>query len=195
MKKLFQEFKKFISRGSVIDLAVGVIIGGAFTSIVNALVNNIFMPLIGSITRNSLDSWVTILPWATKLSANQNPSEATGTLFQGKYYDSLSYINWGSFIEAVINFLLIAVVLFIIVKIINAARDEGNKAKLKAIEKIKKRNEIRKRKGLPEEPLPVVESVPAPKPIDPQIELLTEIRDLLKENNSDSAVQQDKSKS
>lgn len=182
MKKFFQEFKKFISRGSVLDLAVGVIIGSAFTAIVNALVNNIFMPLISSITGNSLDNWVTIIPWATKVSAEQDPSKATGTLFNGKYYDTLNYINWGSFIQAIINFLLIALVLFTIVKIINTARDEGNKMKEKTIEKIKRKNEIRKKKGLPEKPLPeVVEEKVEEIKVDPTIELLTEIRDLLNE--------------
>lgn len=196
MKKILNEFKAFISRGNIIDMAVGVIIGAAFTSIVNALVNNIFMPLISSITGNGIDNLVTIIPWATKLSdphaADFDPAKAI--VFNGKYYDKLSYINWGLFIQAIINFLLIAMVLFTIVKIINTLRGEGEKAKIRAIERAKKRKEKakekRRKKGLPVEEEPVeevkeevVEEVKEEK-VDPNIALLTEIRDLLKEKNT-----------
>ncbi|MGM9874149.1 MAG: large conductance mechanosensitive channel protein MscL [Bacilli bacterium] len=195
MKKIFNEFKAFISRGNIVDMAVGVIIGSAFTAIVNALVNNIFMPLISSITGNGIDNLVTIIPWATKLSdvtaSDFDPGKAI--VFNGRYYDKLSYINWGLFLQAIINFLLIAVVLFSIVKIINTLRGEGEKAKVRAIERAKKnkakRDAKRRKKGLPVEEevveTPVEEEVKEEVKPDPSIVLLTEIRDLLKEKSED----------
>lgn len=125
-KGLVAEFKEFISRGSVIDLAVGVIIGTAFTAIVNSLVKDIFMPFIG---------W---LMGDTDLS---------------KYQLSLGADNailYGSFVQNILNFLIISVVVFFLVKGINGFRRKKDEA-----------------------------PAPEPKP-DPQIELLTEIRDLLK---------------
>lgn len=130
MKKFFNEFKTFISRGNVVDLAVGIIIGSAFTAIVNALVNSIFMPLIGACTGGNLDNLVTFL-WTTKVSANQVDPGETATLFNGVYYDNLAYIDWGAFLEAVINFFLIALVLFTIVKVINSIREGAKKAEAK----------------------------------------------------------------
>jgi len=110
MKKIFEEFKKFISRGNVIDLAVGVIIGGAFTAIVNSLVNDIFMPFISLFTGG------------LKFDTLKYPLNAA---------DNGATVNYGSFISAVINFLLIAVVVFILVKTINKIRDLGEKSKEK----------------------------------------------------------------
>lgn len=105
----FAEFKKFISRGNVMDLAVGVIIGGAFTAIVNSLVNDILMPLIGLIMAGiNVKGWVVTLPWTI----------GDGTPVQ---------ILFGSFIQAIITFFLTALCVFIIVKIINKIRDLGKK--------------------------------------------------------------------
>lgn len=95
--KLIKEFKEFIARGNVVDMAVGVIIGGAFTGIVNSLVNDIFMPVLGLLTGGMNFS---------SLSVQIGPREQ----------DVLSY---GAFISAVINFLLIALVLFLLIKAIN----------------------------------------------------------------------------
>lgn len=124
----FAEFKKFISRGNVIDMAVGVIVGGAFTAIVNSLVNDILMPLIGMVLAgiNFKDLSVTI-PWGNK-----------------------PVLLFGSFIQAVITFLLTAFCVFILVKIINSLH--------------KKKEEV----------------PPAPPAPSEDIVLLTEIRDLLK---------------
>ena len=94
----FGEFKKFISRGNVIDLAVGVIVGGAFTAIVNSLVNDILMPVIGM------------------LLAGVNFSKLGFTIPWGNE----PYINVGSFIQAVITFILTAFCVFILVKFINS---------------------------------------------------------------------------
>lgn len=121
------EFKSFISKGNVIDLAVGVIIGGAFGKIVTSVVNDVLMPLIG-IVIGGID--FTSLSFKIK--------DAT--------------INYGMFIQNVIDFLIVALCIFIFVKIIN---------------KFNKKEE----KEVKEEPK-----------VDPQIELLTEIRDLLKKS-------------
>lgn len=99
-KGFFAEFKEFISRGSVIDLAVGVIIGAAFTAIVNSLVNDIIMPLIGIIT-GGIDF-----------------SSLSVTVGNAKF-------TYGNFIGAVINFILIALVIFLFVRIINRVRSKG----------------------------------------------------------------------
>ena len=125
MKGFIKEFKEFISRGNVIDLAVAVVIGGAFTKIVNSLVDDIIMPIIGVIIGgiNFENLMVTV-----------------GT----------AEIKYGMFIQAVVNFLLIALVMFTIIKAIN---------------KFKKKEEEK-----PEEPAAPSED----------IVLLTEIRDLLR---------------
>lgn len=103
MKGFFEEFKKFISRGNVMDMAVGVIIGGAFTAIVNSLVNDIFMPLLSLIT-GGLD--------IAGMSVSFGSGEGAATL------------NYGAFLSAIINFLLIAFVVFCIIKLINGAKDK-----------------------------------------------------------------------
>lgn len=106
MKAVFEEFKKFISRGNVMDMAVGVIIGSAFTAIVTSLVNDIFMPIISLITGGiDFSSWVFVL----------GVGENAATL------------NYGNFIAAVINFLLIAVVIFAIVKTMNVVAERVKK--------------------------------------------------------------------
>lgn len=141
-KGIVAEFKEFIARGNVVDMAVGVIIGGAFTSIVNSLVTDIFTPFLGMILAgiNFSDLGVTI-PWGNR-----------------------PYINFGSFIQSIITFLLTAICVFAIVKVINAVRNNtfGRKKKEEA----------------PAEPAPE----PVPEPTKEEL-LLAEIRDLLKEQN------------
>ncbi len=122
IKKFFGEFKKFITRGNVIDMAVGVIVGGAFTAIINALSNNILKPLIdwllaAIIGGDSLSEIYTVLKPVY--------DQTTGLL---DLTQSI-YIDWGAFINAIINFLLIAFVLFCIVKTINRLNDAKDKAK------------------------------------------------------------------
>ena len=104
MKKFFEEFKKFISRGNVMDMAVGVIIGGAFTAIVNSLVNDIFMPVLSLIT-GGFDI------------AGMSVSFGVG--------DNAATLNYGAFLSAVINFLLIALVIFCIIKAMNKQEEEA----------------------------------------------------------------------
>ncbi len=139
MKKFFGEFKKFITRGNVLDMAVGVIVGGAFTAIVNALSNNILRPLINALLslilgNNSLESVYTMLVPAY--------TDETKTVID---YASSIYIDWGAFISAIINFILIALVLFCIVKAINAAND-GLKKGVRKYEPLTKEEVIAYRK-------------------------------------------------
>ena len=128
--KLIKEFKKFITKGNVVDLAVGMIIGAAFTAIVNALVNNIFKPLINAIPLGGVEGLVTMLVEknADGLTAAQVPA---GTEFVVDLTKSV-YIDWGAFIMAIVNFFLTAMVLFAIIKLINKFRDGMGGMKNKA---------------------------------------------------------------
>ena len=164
-KGFFAEFKEFISRGSVIDLAVGIIIGGAFTAIVTALTGHILTPLIN---------------WALAAIVGDKGLESARTLLSAQYttvegqqvidWESSIYIDWGAFISAIINFILIAFVLFIIVRAINKAKEAKDKLAAKELEKYYEKH--------PEErPAPVAPEAPKPT----QEELLTQIRDILKE--------------
>ena len=107
MKGFIDEFKEFISRGNVMDMAVGIIIGGAFTAIVNSLVEDLISPLLGLFGGMNFDQM------ALKLSGDVT-------------------LNYGKFITAVINFLLIAFVLFSIIKAMNAAAGKLKKAEEEA---------------------------------------------------------------
>ncbi|MBO7730384.1 MAG: large conductance mechanosensitive channel protein MscL [Lachnospiraceae bacterium] len=105
MKKFFGEFKEFISKGNVMDMAVGIIVGGAFTAIVSALTDNIINPLIGSIFKMDF----------SELAVTINGAE----------------LKYGAFIMAVINFIIIAFVLFLIVKGMNTLRAKAEEKKKK----------------------------------------------------------------
>ncbi|MDO5560932.1 MAG: large-conductance mechanosensitive channel protein MscL [Oscillospiraceae bacterium] len=129
---IIAEFKKFIARGNVLDMAVGIIIGSAFTAIVTSLVSDIITPLIGTIIAGiNFDRLVLTIPWGGR-----------------------PQIHIGSFIDAVINFFLTALCVFILIRTIN---------------------KFTKKKEETKEP---------PKPSD-EVVLLTEIRDLLKEQKED----------
>lgn len=108
MSKFIDEFKQFIMRGNVIDMAVGVIVGGAFSNIVNSLVNDIVMPVISLITGkiNFVDKMI-ILDGGTYTSLS-NARENAGKV-----------IAYGNFIQMVIQFLLTALVIFVVIKTIN----------------------------------------------------------------------------
>ena len=135
-KGIIAEFKEFISRGNVVDMAVGVIIGGAFTQIVNSLVNDVVMPAIGYIIGGvSFSDFKIVLAEATEDAAE-------------------TAIMYGNFIQMIINFLLIAMVVFAVVKVINRLRR-------------KKEEEV-------------AEEAPAEPELSTEEKLLTEIRDLLK---------------
>ena len=135
MKKFFGEFKKFITRGNVLDMSVGVIVGGAFTAIVNGLSNFVLKPLINYflfliLGKDSLSSVYTFLgDIVYTLDADGNPvlDEAGNKIPDLK---NCFYIDWGSLISAILNFLITAFVLFLIVRAINNLKD-GNVKKLK----------------------------------------------------------------
>lgn len=138
---MLNEFKAFIARGNVMDLAVGIIIGGAFTTIVNSIVNDIIMPIVGLII-GGIDFTNYFLPLSSNVTAlTLEEARKQGAVFA-----------YGSFITAVINFLILAWIIFLMVKGVNRLRVAENKK-------------------------PVDDS-PAPPPAD--VLLLTEIRDLLK---------------
>lgn len=128
MKKFFEEFKKFIMRGNVVDMAVGVIVGSSFTAIVNGLSNFVLKPLINYLLaiifgKDSLKELYTYLQTTYMLDEAGNPvlDEAGEKVID---LANSIYIDWGSFINAIINFFLIALVLFTIVKVINKVRDD-----------------------------------------------------------------------
>ena len=145
MKKFWREFKEFINKGNVLGLAVGVIIGGAFSTITTSLTNDIIMPIVsiflGGVDFSTMNlALPTFFPVADEAVPNS--------------------LNYGNFISAVINFLILALVVFLIVKAVN-----------KAMSLTKKREE--------ETP------PPPPTPSNEEV-LLTEIRDLLKANSDKS---------
>ena len=134
MKKFFGEFKKFITRGNVVDMAVGVIIGGAFTAIVTALTNQILMPIINwvlfAITGGKgFENIYTFLQTTYLVGDDGKIVVDAATGEQVIDLAKSIYIDWGAFITAIINFLLIAIVLFCIVKLINGVRDNAEKQK------------------------------------------------------------------
>lgn len=165
-KTIFKDFKAFISRGNVIQLAVGVIIGAAFSAIISALVNHILMPVIGLAVNGGLDSFYTILPNSV---LSDVPGE--GVLGNdGNWYTSLSKIDWGLLINAVINFLLIAVILFALIKTFAAIQKANDAQKAKWLEAhYQKHPELR--------PVPVDPGIPEPT----DHEILKEILSVLKE--------------
>ena len=101
MKAFFAEFKKFILRGNVVDMAVGVIIGGAFKAIVDSLVGDIISPLIGLIANTDLTAMVAMVGDVE--------------------------VRWGAFITAIINFIIMAFIIFLLVKTINKISELGKK--------------------------------------------------------------------
>lgn len=136
---MLNEFKEFIARGNVMDMAVGIIIGAAFTAIVNSMVGDIIMPVIGVIT-----SGVDFSNWYIALDGN------TYETMEAAKAAGAAIITYGAFINAVINFLIVAFVIFLLVKGVNQLK--------------------RKQEENPAEA--------PPPPAD--IQLLKEIRDLLK---------------
>ena len=118
MKKLFKEFKEFINKGSVLDLAVGMIIGAAFTAIITAVVNGILKPLINLIPIGETGLQTVLRPAVVDETTNTVLVEAL-------------ILDWGAVISAIITFLLTALVLFIVIKAINTAKKKAEEAKAK----------------------------------------------------------------
>ena len=193
----FAEFKAFITKGNVLDMAVGVIIGGAFNAIITALKNKILMPIINAVLSYITDGQglYTIL-WASKKVVGASGTEeeiaaaieAGGQLGpNGAVYSRLFYIDWSAFIEAVINFLLIALTLFIIIKVFRTLQ----KKRLALEEAIKNRNKQAEDEASTEAaaaPAPALEAAPAN---DEVVLLLKEIRDSLKSQSAAEAVKKD----
>lgn len=125
---MIKEFKKFIMRGNMLDLAVGMIIGTAFNAIVTSLVNDIFMPLLGCIIGDTDFSNLYLI-----LSNPDNVAKPA-TLAEAQEL-GLATFNYGNFITAVIHFLIMAVIVFLIVKGMNKLSDLGNSLKKKEPEK------------------------------------------------------------
>ncbi len=147
--KFLDEFKKFIARGNVIDMAVGVVVGSAFTAIVNQLVQGIINPCIGKLFGDiNLADYKVVLTAATE----ETPEVA---------------ILYGSFIQAIINFLLVAFSVFVMVRAINRVKDAMNKKQKEEEEAAAKAAEAAKEPEAPPEP-------------SEEILLLREIRDSLK---------------
>jgi large conductance mechanosensitive channel len=110
---MLEEFKKFALRGNVVDLAIGVIIGAAFGKIVESLVGDVFMPIIGAIT-GGLDFSNYFIPLSSSVTAN--------TLAEARKQGAV--LAWGSFVTVAINFLIVAWVLFLAVKVINQLKHQ-----------------------------------------------------------------------
>ena len=143
MKKMLQEFKTFISKGNVLDMAIGVIIATAFGKITTALVNNVLMPFIGWIFGGSNATDV------LNITLKEAVLDA-----EGNVVTEASVLGIGTFVNTIIDFIIVAFICFLIVKAFNKAREKAE-AKKKAAEE-------------------------AAKPKEPTTEeLLTEIRDLL----------------
>lgn len=128
-KKSFRtEFKEFIARGNVIDMAVGIIIGGAFTAIVTSLVADILTPIIGLFTKGTNFSEMCIpLGDTSELTKAGIPLTASNLKEQ-----NIGYIAYGNFINTIINFIIIALVVFIIIKLIQKANFKARKAEAAA---------------------------------------------------------------
>ncbi len=131
-KGVWKEFKEFISRGNVLDMAVGVIIAGAFTAIVTALSNNILKPIINWILAAILgkDSLSEVYTFLVRGYDENGVLDLTQSI----------YIDWGAFINAIINFILIALVLFIIIKALTKVQKMRDEVKANVKEAIEKRN-------------------------------------------------------
>lgn len=196
LKALWVEFKKFISRGNVVDMAIGVVIGSAFTAIVNAVTKGILMPLVN---------------WAVTAATGGQGLEGLRTVLGKPAYtldgvidwESTNYIDWGTFINAIVDFLLIALLLFTILKVfvyLQGMAKDVNSADAKKKRKLvsanmkkgmslseataKAEEEIAAEKKAEEEAKAAEEAAKAAQPTTEQ--LLAEIRDLLANKNSDN---------
>lgn len=184
--KLWQEFKAFINRGSALDLAVGMIIGSAFTAIVNSLVKGILQPLINMIPLGQDGKSLQVVLRDPVIDAT------TGAVVK-----EAVIMDFGAVISAIVTFLLTALVLFLIVKAINKAREIGGKEKARLeqlAQKVTKKNgdaettevpaEVAVAEEAPAEPAPVEVAPVEPAP-DKTQELLSAILDELKAQRAD----------
>lgn len=158
-KGFFTEFKEFITKGNVLDMAVGVIIGNSFKAIVTALTDKIIMPVVTYAIGNKSVSEVKTVLVEEKTELVDGVETVT---------TAESAIYWGEFIQSIIDFLLVALVLFVIIK--------------SAMVFQKKREELMKKLRKEEEEAPVEEAPAEPTIEEKNAEVLKEIRDLLAQN-------------
>ena len=151
MKKFFEEFKAFAMRGNVVDMAVGVVIGGAFGKISTSIVNDVIMPVVSMITGG-----IDFTAWKLVLKEAVMEMGADGVLVETAPEVAIKY---GNLIAVIVDFLIIALSVFCMVKVINKMREKA--------EALKKKEE--EEAAPPADPEPSAEE-----------KLLTEIRDLLK---------------
>ena len=142
MKKFFEEFKTFITKGNVMDMAIGVIIGGAFGAITTALVGKVITPLL---------AFAFGAPNTDALNITLRAAETDAA---GEVVKEALVLGLGDFVGAILNFLIIAIVLFFVIKAMNKARDLAEKAKKKEEEEAAAEAEAE-----PEEPKPTAEEL------------------------------------
>ena len=181
MKNFWKDFKAFISRGNVMDMAVGVIVGGAFGKIVTSLVNDIIMPLIGLATGgNTITDLCLVLNGEALYLADgtKNPAALTW--------------NYGSFLQTIIDFLIIAFCVFMMLRILMRAKKAMEDAKAEIKDHIEKKDGAAAPAEEPAAEAAAVEAAPAPAPDkdDQMISLLTEIKDALKAKEGSADPQQ-----
>jgi len=145
MRKLLHEFREFAVKGNVVDLAVGVIIGAAFTKIVDSVVNDLIMPVVGRIVGR--------LDFSNLFIVLADPPPGTPRTLDALRKAAVPVLAWGNFVTVAVNFLILAFVIFLMVKQVNRLRRNHAEAEAKPAE-------------------------PAPPPED--VQLLREIRDSLK---------------
>ena len=135
--KFFEDFKKFIFKGNVVDMAVGVVIGGSFGKIVTGLVNYIINPFVGIFVKNgNLDSLKTIIHPAVPEVVDEAGTVVTAAVAEVA-------ILWGTWLQTVIDFLITALCIFIVLRVITAARNKLEAKKIAAEEAAKKEAEAK----------------------------------------------------
>ena len=142
MKKFVGEFKSFITRGNVLDMAIGVIVGGAFNTIVTTMNSKILMPVINwvlSYISGNGSGLYTILPNSKLLPAGSLEEGVLGP--DGLTYQVLNYIDWSALIESIFNFFFIALTLFVIIKTFTYLSKKRQELEDKIEEKFKKDDE------------------------------------------------------
>lgn len=133
----FKDFKAFITKGNILDLAVAVVIGGAFNAIITSLVNNIIMPLVGLFTGRA--SLAELDVWIKKPDYVPDPETGLDVIVEGT---GAGHIQYGLFLQAIVNFLIIALTIFIMVRVIRSSQERlAFREKAKAEEAAKKAEE------------------------------------------------------
>ena len=174
-KSLMGEFKEFINKGNAMALAVGTIIGGAFGNITKSVTNDLIMPVVNIFLGGAdFSEWKIALPYAPWVTPDQVAvlDEAGNAVLDEAgnpvLEDVVNYLTFGNFVSAVINFLILAVVVFFIVKAVNTMNEVAHKKEREAAEAAAAAAAAEAAKNPPAPPAPSAEEV-----------LLTEIRDLL----------------